>query len=76
MDGRNRNRQDIARTRLPAEIDSVVVDEGDPLREYIPDTDNEAEKLHPRDIVPNLSDDPVQYEKCLNSLTQQESASP
>ena len=57
-------------------VGRVVVDKGDPLRVYIPDTDNEAEKLHPRDIVPNLSDDLVQYENCLNSLTQQESASP
>ena len=39
-----------------------MVDKRDHLRDYITDTDNEAEKLYLRDIVLNLSDDPVQYD--------------
>ena len=40
----------------------VVVDKRDPLHCFIPYTDNEAERFHPRDIVPDISDDPVQYD--------------
>lgn len=40
----------------------VVVDKRDPLHRFVPYTDDGAEPLHPSDIVPDLSDEPVQYD--------------
>ena len=52
----------LPKKHIPNMLGRVVVDKTDPLRKFAPDADGQEAEFHPKDIVPDISDDPVIYD--------------
>ena len=52
----------LPKKHIPTMLGRVVVEKTDPLRNFVPDTDGQEAEFHPKDIVSDISDDPVQYD--------------
>ncbi len=52
----------LPKVHIPNMLGRVVVEKTDPLRNFVPDPDGQEGAFHPKDIVPDISDDPVQYD--------------
>lgn len=52
----------LPKNHIPNMLGCVVVEKTDPTRSFVPHKDGLEAEFHPKDIVPDISDDPVKYD--------------